>query len=149
MPYWRLYYHITWATKNRYPFLTPEIEPLVYPLLIAKARELGAVVYAINGVVDHIHIAAAVPPRIALSEWVQQLKGSSSRVINLNAEEFVLKWQPGYGIVSLGQKNLQTVVNYILRQKEHHARHTLIPFLEAEEDNANGPIENTPNLDKR
>ncbi len=141
MPYWRLYYHITWATKNRHPFLTPEIEPLVYPLLIAKARELGAVVYAVNGIVDHIHIAAAIPPRIALSEWVQQLKGSSSRVINLNAEEFALKWQPGYGIVSFGQTQLQTVIDYIHRQKEHHAQNALIPFLEAEEDHTDGPLD--------
>ena len=27
MAFWRLYYHVVWATKNREPLITPEIEP--------------------------------------------------------------------------------------------------------------------------
>ena len=56
MPYWQLFYHIVWSTKNREPLLTPEIEPIIYGYLRAKAIGLGAVVFALNGVLDHVHL---------------------------------------------------------------------------------------------
>ena len=39
-----------------------------------------------------------------------------------------------YGVLSFGEKNLSSVVNYIHRQKEHHAKGTLIPAMELVEE---------------
>ena len=50
MPYWQLYYHAVWATKNREPLLTPEVEPQIYGWLRQNADALGATVFALNGV---------------------------------------------------------------------------------------------------
>ena len=30
MTFWRLYYHLTWATKNREPLIQPEMEATAY-----------------------------------------------------------------------------------------------------------------------
>jgi hypothetical protein len=42
MPYWRLFYHLVWTTKQRVAWLTPEVEPVIHDLLRAKAIGLGA-----------------------------------------------------------------------------------------------------------
>ncbi len=49
MPYWQLFYHLVWSTKNREPLVTPKLEQLVYELLRVKAAELGATTFAIGG----------------------------------------------------------------------------------------------------
>ena len=55
MPYWQLFYHIVWTTKNREPLLAPTIESIVHEFLRSKATELGATVFALNGTADHVH----------------------------------------------------------------------------------------------
>ncbi len=139
MSYWRLYYHVVWATKNRLPLLTPDIEPVVHRILIAKGKELGALVYAVNGTYDHVHIAASVPPRVSLADWVRRLKGSSSRIINIEFGDGTLKWQQGYGIMSFGSRQLKWVIEYIKRQKEHHQTGSLVESLEFETDGVDAP----------
>ncbi len=140
MPYWRLFYHIVWATENRLPLLTPQIEAVLYPVLVSKSNAQGGRVYAANGMSDHIHIVAAVPPSLALAEFVKNLKGSSSRIINTEFQvEFA--WQTGYGVFSVSERLLEQAVSYVQRQKEHHQGGTAISRLEycAAEDE--GPFE--------
>src|SRR5574341_2081240 len=89
VPYWRGWYHLVWAVKNREPLLTPEIERRIYGLLDHKCQENGGVLYAANGMPDHTHVIAAIPPSMAVSTFVKHLKGSSSRLIRteLNRSE--------------------------------------------------------------
>lgn len=63
MPYWQLFYHIVWSTKDRLPLLTPEAEPIIYGFLRGKAIGLGATLFALNGIADHVHMVAAIPPK--------------------------------------------------------------------------------------
>ena len=138
MPYWRLFYHIVWATKHRLPLISPEVEAVTYPVIAEKARELGVIVYALNGIEDHVDIAVAARPNLAPATIVGQLKGRSSRVASRHfGSEF--KWQTGYGVHSFGEKHLPWVVEYIERQKEHHAERTVVAQLEVLSDDDNGP----------
>ena len=80
MPYWRLFYHFVWTTHGRAPLIQPRIEQDLYPILISKCNELrGCEAIAVNGMPDHAHLIASVPPAISLSKFVKDLKGSSSR----------------------------------------------------------------------
>ncbi len=75
MPYYRLFYHIVWATKNRESLITPEIEPIIYNFLRGKAIGLGGTVFAINGMEEHTHMVASIPPKIAVATFIGQVKG--------------------------------------------------------------------------
>src|SRR5687768_10791569 len=102
MSYTRLRYHIVTATKYRDRIITPEIEPVLHAALRRKAASQWGKILQIGGVEDHIHIIAAVPPTIALAEFVRQLKSSSTRVVNeiaLLNQRF--EWQEGYGAFTL------------------------------------------------
>ena len=65
MAYWRLFYHFIWTTKNREPLLTPDLELHVHRYSMSKGGELGALIFALDGVEDHLHVVAAVPPRLS------------------------------------------------------------------------------------
>ena len=135
MPYWRLFYHIVFATKNREPMITPDIEPRLNAHLASKATGLGATLYVVNGVEDHIHVVASVPPTIALSDFIGQIKGASSYHINHlpGRDEVTFGWQRGYGVLSFGAKQLDWVAEYVRNQTEHHRDRTAVDGLERTE----------------
>jgi len=49
MPFYRLYYHLVWPTKNREPLIDPAIEKRLFAYLVNKGSELGVYTYGING----------------------------------------------------------------------------------------------------
>ena len=60
MSFWRTYYHLVWATYDRRPLIDSAVERHLFPYLEKKAHEFQTVVYALNGVEDHIHLVAAI-----------------------------------------------------------------------------------------
>ena len=82
MPFWKLYYHLVWGTKNRQRLLAPEIEPQLYQFITNRALEMDVILYKINGYFDHVHVVAAIPPKHAIATAVKILKGASSHHIN-------------------------------------------------------------------
>ncbi len=140
MSFWRKYYHIVWSTNNREPLITPKIESRLYPYIVNKAAELGVYVYAINGWRDHIHIVAAIPPKESVAHVVKTLKGASSH--DLNQQRIVdtlFAWQRGYGVLSLGSRQLNDAVEYVRKQKEHHHDETVVAWLERDAEADEGP----------
>lgn len=132
MPYWKCYYHLIWATKHRQQIITADHETFFFEYIPSIATDLNSEIFAINGTSDHIHIAATIPPKIAISEWVKRIKGASSNECNAiftNSDER-FRWQGGYGVLTYGYKRLEYVVNYIYKQKEHHANDTTEAYLE-------------------
>ncbi len=131
MSYFRLYDHVVWTTKQRAPLLTPQIENSVYDLLRRKAIGLGGIVFALNGVADHVHLVASIPPRIAVARSVGQVKATASAQFNqLGCSDGSLFWQKEYGVFSLDAKRLTNFLAYVQRQQEHHLKNTTIPALE-------------------
>ncbi len=131
MPFWRLYYHLVWATKNREHFITPEIENRLYAYIISKAAELGVFVYAISGWFDHIHLVVSIPPKHAVAYVVKRLKGASAHDLNhAGGLDFQFAWQRGYGALSLGERQKPIAVTYVETQKQHHSEQTMIAWLE-------------------
>jgi putative transposase len=134
--YWRLFYHLVWATKGREPLIDDEREVVIERLIRSSSLETGAVLYAVGMMPDHIHVAVSIPPRIAISAFVQQLKGESSHLLNHGAgrdREAWFQWQPQYGVVSVGERSLADIVAYVQNQRTHHAANRLWPLFEITE----------------
>ena len=137
MPYWQLFYHIVWATKDRLPLLTPDIETVIFDLLRSKAISLSATVFALNGGLDHVHLVAAIPPKMALAKFIGQIKAVASTKFNKSGiSEASFFWQEEYGVFSFDRKRLPNYIAYVERQKAHHAQGTIIPVLERTDDMA-------------
>ena len=115
--------HFVWHTTNNEPVLVDEIEAQLHRYLRGRAMETpGLFLHQVGGTDDHVHLVASVPPTLLVSEWVGRLKGAGSHFINHQiANRKVLAWQTGYGVVSFGTKDLPWVVDYVRRQREHHA----------------------------
>ncbi len=128
MPHCRLHYHLVWATRDRLPLLSEPHERLIEAIVQRKARMLRVLVHAIGSTADHVHLAVSLPPSLSLADCVRHLKGASSRAINARLQPFA--WQCEYGALTLGERALPAIVDYVRRQKAHHARRSTIPVLE-------------------
>lgn len=131
MPYWKLYYHFIWGTKNRLPLIENSFEEELYKVITAKVIKLEGKLHAVGGMNDHVHIAVSIPPKIAPATFIGEVKGNASHFVNhVVKPDFEFYWQTEYGVLSFGEKNLSVVVAYIHNQKEHHAKGTLIEAME-------------------
>jgi REP element-mobilizing transposase RayT len=129
-----LHYHLIFATKDRQPHIAPEWRTRLHEYLGGTVRGLGAVPQGIGGVADHVHLLVALKPTHCLSDFMRELKKTSSVWV---AEEIGLaafRWQEGYGAFTVSASARASVQEYIARQQEHHRTRTfreeLVEFLE-------------------
>ncbi len=115
--------HITWHAKNNAPVLVDMVEDRLHRYLEHRALQTaGVIVHEIGGTADHIHLAVSIPPTVGISDWIGKLKGASAHYINHEiCNRNVLARQTGYGVVSFGTRDLPWVLDYVRRQREHHA----------------------------
>jgi putative transposase len=139
MSFWRIYYHLVWATYDRLPLIATKQSRSLYDFIGTKCRGLGVTPYAIGGMPDHIHLVVSVPPDQAISAMVKQIKGSSSRWMNLAGLDYRFAWQREYGVFSLGQSQLEQAIKYVQNQQVHHADGTVIRGLERDWRQINQP----------
>lgn len=136
MPFWKLFYHVVWGVKLREPLIDVEIERIVTRSFRSTVAELSGTLHAIGFMPDHVHVAVTVPPSVAVSDLAKRMKGASARAVHQLAPTRPFGWQPEYGVLSFGEKNLPDVVNYIENQKTRHSERRVWPLLERIEENA-------------
>jgi REP element-mobilizing transposase RayT len=113
--------HLVYSTKDRYPFLTPEVEPEIYAYQSTIFRALDCPALAMNGTSDHLHVLFRLSRTRTIAEIVEEVKANSSKWIKSKGgllEKFF--WQRGYGAFSIGESRVKTLKAYIAQQKEHH-----------------------------
>jgi putative transposase len=75
--------------------------------------------------VDHIHMYAAIPPKLSVSEFMSYLKGKSALMFFDRHPEARPKWNDrhlwarGYYVSTVGNVNEETIRQYIKEQEEN------------------------------
>jgi len=137
MPYSRLFYHFIWTTKDRQPFITETNREPILKAIAAKVIALKGICHAVNVVSDHAHLVATVPASMSLSTFIGQVKGNSSHLASRLRGDGSLEpfeWQGEYGVMTVSESHLESVVKYVLDQQKHHAEGKLHPRLERWEE---------------
>lgn len=118
-----LYVHVIFSTKNRAELIMPEIEPELFAYIGGILNNNKSKLLAANGVSDHIHLLISLSKSTGLSEIVGDIKRNSSVWIKKQHSRFhSFHWQDGYGGFSIGYSQIETVKNYIARQKIKHLK---------------------------
>ncbi len=120
--YTKLYYHIVFSTKIRQRFITESIEEELHKYISGIIRGIEGSCIEINGMPDHVHILAILPPKIAISDALRTIKANSSKWLhetNLTLSKFA--WQDGYSAFTVSASQVELVRQYIRDQKAHHA----------------------------
>lgn len=117
-------YHLVLVTKYRHPVIDADILNCLDDLIRERVEAWGGECLEINGEPDHVHILLSIPPRVAISDFVNALKTGTSRQIRNRFPEQVKKyywkptfWSKSYCVVSCGGAPLDIVKQYVQNQK--------------------------------
>jgi len=119
------YIHITFSTKNRYPFIDKNISNELYSYLGGICQNLECNPVIVGGHNDHVHILCMLSRKIALMKLIEELKSHSSKWIKTKGVKYQnFYWQRGYGGFSVNPTQINIVKKYILEQESHHNKKT-------------------------
>ena len=123
--YTQIYIQIVFAVEARQCLIRHERKEELQKYITGIVARQGQKLLALNCMPDHTHLFIGQKPNIALSDLVGDIKTGSTNHINENrwfAGRF--GWQEGFGAFSYGHSQIPTIIRYIERQEQHHARKT-------------------------
>jgi REP element-mobilizing transposase RayT len=113
--------HLVFSTKDRRPVLGDVVRPGLHAFLAGVARTAGCECFRVGGIEDHVHLAIRLSRTVSIAALVEDLKTSSSKWLKTRSSDLGgFSWQRGYGVFSVGPKDLDALLAYIDGQAEHH-----------------------------
>jgi REP element-mobilizing transposase RayT len=140
----QLYYHFAWSTHSRIALIRRDYRSDLLKIIGEEAKKCGDWPTRHNAMPDHVHLLVRLPPTVNVSDFIGRVKGAASHRINEEIRpSFKLKWQEGYGVLTLRKDEVEKVSRYIDDQETHHRVGKLSMLLErteADEDRADDEI---------
>jgi REP element-mobilizing transposase RayT len=119
----QIYVHIIFSTKDRNPFLLPDIRAELFPYTATVLRNLECYPVEVGGVEDHLHILCSLSKNLAVKELMEKVKTPTSKWLKTKSRTLQkFHWQSGYGAFSVSASQLETVSTYIRNQEQHHQK---------------------------
>ena len=123
MGYFRLYYNIVFRTRNRINSIDERYEKDLYTYIFSICKNKDVTLVRINGTPCHVHILIRTHSSFNLSDFVRDMKRASSIMMKSNPHFPLFDgWGERYACDTVSLHEIETIRNYIIRQKEHHKR---------------------------
>src|SRR5256885_16933674 len=108
--YSQIYIQLVFAVRGRESLIDKEWREELFKYVSGILANKGIKLLAIGGVGDHIHILISLPPDVALSNLVRDVKASSSKWINnCQLVHGHFSWQEGFGAFSYSRSQIDQV----------------------------------------
>lgn len=120
----QVWLHLVFSTKNRDPTLvSPPFREQMFKMLAHELGGIGCFPRLAGGWIDHAHLVFGMSRTASIAEVVEHVKTETSRwakKIDGGTNDFT--WQSGYAVFSVSQSQLETVMEYVRNQEQHHAK---------------------------
>ncbi|MBE0428079.1 MAG: IS200/IS605 family transposase [Nitrospirae bacterium] len=120
---YKLTYHLVLMTKYRRNVITPDMLNDLKDVFTKVCKLWDCELIEFNGENDHVHLLLEAHPNLKLSDFVNNLKTVSSRLIRKMYKSHINKfyrkpvfWHRSYCIVSTGGAPLKVIKKYIEQQ---------------------------------
>ena len=121
-----MHVHLVFVTKYRKDVFTKPMLDAMEGMFKKVCLDFEAELTEFNGEDDHVHLLINYPPKVAVSNLVNSLKGVSSRYLRKDFPEIKNKlwggslWSPSYFASSCGGAPLEIIKQYIEQQQTPH-----------------------------
>ena len=120
-----MHVHLVFVTKYRKDVFTKSMLDSMKRMFKKVCLDFEAELTEFNGEDDHVHLLINYPPKVAVSNLVNSLKGVSSRHLRKEFPEIKSKlwggslWSPSYFASSCDGAPLEIIKQYIKQQSSH------------------------------
>lgn len=101
-----------------------EQRPRLHGYLVGVLANLNSPSIQAGGVDDHGHIPLPLGRTVSPAQIVEEVKKSSSKWMKTDGGVPRFSWQAEYGAFAIGESQVNTVIQYIQNQEEHHRKVT-------------------------
>jgi len=123
--YTQINVHVVFAVKGRENVIHEKLMDQICKYMHGILVNLKQYPLAIGGHKNHVHLFFEYHPDTMVSNVVAITKANTSKWINDNKMiKGHFEWQKGYGGFSYSRSQRNKVIQYIMKQKEHHAGKT-------------------------
>jgi len=119
-----MHVHLVFVTKYRREVFTKEVLDDLRSIFSGVCNDFEAELVEFDGEDDHVHLLVNYPPKVAVSNLVNSLKGVSSRMIRQKMYPSIRKklwggalWSPSYFAGSCGGAPISVIRQYIEQQQ--------------------------------
>lgn len=119
-----LNYHLVVCTKYRRKCITPEMLERLKEIFTELIKKWEGELIEFNGEADHVHLLISINPKVRLSDFVNNLKTVSSRLIRRDFKDELSKvywkpvfWSRSYCVLTCGGAPLTIIKQYIENQR--------------------------------
>lgn len=120
-------YHIVFRTKSSQHTINQDHVNDLYAYFTGVIKNKKSHLYRINGIENHIHILTDINPSLAPIDFVRDIKVSTSLWMKNSIMFPAFKgWAVGYGSFTCSYMDLDTLIDYIKNQQEHHRKVTFV-----------------------
>ena len=121
-----MHVHLVFVTKYRREVFTKAILDDLRGIFTRVCADFEAQLIEMDGEDDHVHLLVEYPPKVAVSNLVNSLKGVSSRLLRKERPDIQKRywkgvlWSPSYFASSCGGAPISIVRQYIEQQQTPH-----------------------------
>lgn len=122
-----MHIHLVFVTKYRRDVFTETILGELKIIFTNVCKDFEAELVEFDGEDDHVHLLVHYPPKVAVSNLVNSLKGVSSRLLRKKNHPSINKklwgnmlWSPSYFAGSCGGAPIAIIRKYIEQQQTPH-----------------------------
>ena len=120
----KIWVHIIYSTKNRVGYLHDDtIQKNMHGYLATIHNEYESPALIVGGVADHVHILCTMSKNHTVAKLIGETKRNSSKWAKQQegpVELTKFQWQTGYGAFSVSESKVDSVLQYIENQEDHH-----------------------------
>ena len=115
--------HLIFHVKSTGQLMHESDLPRIFQYIGGIIKSNGGIPIQIGGMPDHIHILTTLPKDSTVPDFVRNIKAESSRWIKtIDSSYRSFSWQEGYGAFSVSASAVPKVIQYIIKQPQHHSR---------------------------
>jgi putative transposase len=118
-----IHVHLVFVTKYRKEVFGAEHYTTMRELFDKVCKDFESELVEVDGEGDHVHLLVSYPPKIAVANLVNSLKGVSSRLLKQRHPELEKRywkgalWSPSYFAASCGGAPIEIIKQYIEQQR--------------------------------
>jgi putative transposase len=118
-----LKYHFVWITKYRKPLLVGQVGTRVREVIRTLCSEFEVEILKGHVSRDHVHLYVSCPPHLSASQFMQRIKGNTSRKLQMEFRHIKQQcwgrhvWARGFFVASSGNVTDEVIRQYIESQE--------------------------------
>jgi putative transposase len=120
----QVWLHIVFSTKDREPYLqNADFRDEMFRMLSHHVKEVGCYPKRSGGWIDHVHVICGLARTVTIATLIEHLKTETSKwAKKASMGNSSFSWQRGYGAFSVSPSKLESALDYVDRQEQHHTR---------------------------